>query len=175
MYFHNFFTTCVRGSGLDPTTAARAALGCNGAMKALLAFLFFPDFLAFFLVLRRPVVFLRRAFFLVLRRPLVFTCRLRLLRDKSLPVNDLYPSLVLTERSQLSALQRGLQDRSSQPLARPEPGPKEHNEALGKPEVAEEAERMAPLPTPLIELHSRQIDSMTHLVQRAIESEDGAR
>jgi hypothetical protein len=55
--------TSVRGSGLEPTTAAREELGCMGFMNAALGVRFLADFLvAFFLA----VVFLAglRALFL---------------------------------------------------------------------------------------------------------------
>src|SRR5689334_20827308 len=66
MYAHNFFTTCVRGSGLDPTTSAKAALGVKGFMKAAFGLRFVPAFLVAFLAVRLVVLaFLVAFFFLV--------------------------------------------------------------------------------------------------------------
>ncbi|HWB62733.1 MAG TPA: hypothetical protein VG603_04415 [Chitinophagales bacterium] len=51
MYSHTFLVISVRGSGLLPTTALRAALGVIGFMKAALGFLFafaFAGLAAFF-------------------------------------------------------------------------------------------------------------------------------
>jgi hypothetical protein len=63
MYAQSFLVTSVRGSGLEPTTEARAGLGCIGFMNAALGVRFLAAFLvAFFLA----VVFLAglRALFL---------------------------------------------------------------------------------------------------------------
>jgi hypothetical protein len=38
MYAHSFLVTSVRGIALDPITAARAALGVTGFMKAAFGF-----------------------------------------------------------------------------------------------------------------------------------------
>ena len=49
MYVHNLLTTSVRAKGVDPTTAAKAALGVSGFMKAALGVRFLAgDFFATF-------------------------------------------------------------------------------------------------------------------------------
>ena len=63
MYVHNLLTTSVRAKGVDPTTAAKAALGVSGFMKAALGVRFLAgDFFATFFAAFFAGAFLATAF-----------------------------------------------------------------------------------------------------------------
>ncbi len=67
MYFHSFWVSTVRGIGVLPITAAKAASGRTGFMKAGFGFRFFLLFAFFLLVVFLLAVFRLAAFFFFLR------------------------------------------------------------------------------------------------------------
>ena len=64
MYCQSFFTTSVRGIAFFPTTAARAALGVNGFMKAALglrADFFFAVAMILFLKINELIIYIDKS------------------------------------------------------------------------------------------------------------------